>query len=328
MKQAKKIFSLLLAAVCTFSLCACTAPWKETPVSKNGFYLDTIITITLYGRKKEDVIDHCFDIAKKYESLFSTTVEGSDIWNINHANQQFVSVSDDTLELINDGIFYSSLSGGAFDITVGALSSLWDFDHNEGTVPSADAIEQARETVGWQAIEINGNKVRLNREGTQIDLGGIAKGFIADKMKEYLLSAGITSGIINLGGNVLTLGTLPDGSNYSVGIQKPFSDSGTAAKTLSVNDKSVVTSGTYQRYFEKDGVLYHHILDLSTGYPCSNSLSSVTIVSDSSTEGDALSTITFLLGEEQGKAFIESLDGIEAVFITEDGTISTTSGLK
>ena len=161
----------------------------------------------------------------------------------------------------------------------------------------------------------------------RLDLGGIAKGFIADEMRKYLNNKGITTGIISLGGNVLTLGPKEKDSNYTIGIQKPFAESGTPLGKLSIKDASVVTSGIYERYFRVDNTLYHHILNTKTGYPVENSLDQVTIISSISMDGDALSTTCFALGEKEGMKLIEETDGVEAIFVTHDGTIMTSSGV-
>ena len=175
-------------------------------------------------------------------------------------------------------------------------------------------------------MELDQNKVRLKDAHAALDVGFIAKGYIADRLKEYMIAEGVTSGIINLGGNVLTIGN-KDGQDFKVGIQKPFADTGTALVSVASNDSSVVTSGIYERFFSLDKKIYHHILNPSTGYPVENELLSVTILSKDSTTGDALSTSCLLLGLEKGKELIESLDGVEAVFITKDyNVIETTNG--
>ena len=155
----------------------------------------------------------------------------------------------------------------------------------------------------------------------RIDLGGIAKGYIADRLKEYLEKEGIEHATINLGGNVLTIGTKPDGSDYKIGIQKPFAADGEVLEVLSVHDRSVVSSGDYERYFEKDGVIYHHILDPQSGWPVQNDLDQVTILSDSSADGDALSTTCYVLGLEKGMKLIQEMDDVEAIFVTKEGEI-------
>lgn len=330
---------LLALATITGSLSACELkPKDQQKVSKQGFYFDTIIQITLYGTTDEKYIDDCFDMAKKYEDMLSNTVSYSEVSKINDAaGKEYVTVSDDTLELIKKGIEYGDTSDGRFDITIGKLSDLWNFSEiaentdskdNEvdaSVVPSDAQIQSELSHVNYRNIQINGNDVMLTDSKAKLDLGGIAKGFIADKMKAYLQSKKITSGIINLGGNVLTVGKKSDGSDYTVGIQKPFDESGEPICTVKVKDKSVVTSGIYERYYRVDGKLYHHILDTTTGYPVKNNLYSVTIISDSSCDGDALSTTCFALGIDKAKELINSLSGVEAIFVTDDYSIITTS---
>ena len=310
---------------CSFSSVGCGR--SKEPVSKSDFYFNTVITITLYGEENASYIDDCFKLASHYENLFSNTIADSDISKINNANGTPVTVDDDTIELLQKGIYYGDLSQGQFDITIGKLSSLWDFPNNSGTVPSESDIEATLSTIDYHAIDIDGNEVSLSNPDAMIDLGGIAKGYIADKMKDYLNEKDITSGMINLGGNVLTLGDKPDGSNYNIGIQKPFSDDGTAIASVEVSDETVVSSGVYERYFYVGDNFYHHILNPKTGYPYDNNLLGVTIICPKSVDGDGLSTTCFALGLEDGMKLIESLDDTEAVFITDDYELHTTSGI-
>ena len=186
-----------------------------------------------------------------------------------------------------------------------------------------------------QAFDVKPTSVKVNNisdyevfsDKEMLDLGGIAKGYIADKIREYLLSQGITEGVINLGGNVVCLDKKNGKNEYNIGIQKPFDESGQPLCSVSVYNKSIVTSGDYQRYFEYNGIKYHHILDVNTGYPVNNELDSVTIICNSSTAGDALSTIAFTYGLEKGKSFIESLSDTEAIFVTKDGKTITTPNI-
>lgn len=319
------ISRIIIISLC-ISLLSFTGCKNASGITKQGFYLDTVISITLYSDDAEEQIDKCFKIAEKYENYFSNTIAESDISKINNANHQPVKVHKETAELLNKGIYYSELSGGKFDITVGSLSNLWDFDNNTGNVPSDDQISQALSVVDYSKVHVDGTTVTYSGDGI-IDLGGIAKGYIADEIKSYLNSEGITEGMINLGGNVLCVGPKEDNSSYNIGLQEPFSDDGSIIASVKVKDQSVVTSGTYQRYFKKDGKLYHHILDLSSGYPIDNGLSSVTIITDSSVDADALSTTVFTMGPEDGKDFVEGLDNVEAIFITTSNEIFYTSGI-
>lgn len=297
------------------------------PVSKTGEYFDTVITLTLYGKDKESYLDHCFKMAKHYEDLLSNTVKGSDISRINAANGKYVTVDDDTVDLLKKGIHYCKLSNGKFDITIGKVSDLWHFTDNDGDIPSKAKIKKAVAGVNYKNISIRGNKVALKSKNAKLDLGAIAKGYIADQMKDYLKKEGITSGMINLGGNVVVIGNKPDGTPYNVGIQKPFDEQNAAIAAIKVSDKSIVSSGVYERYFRKNNRLYHHILNTSTGYPVSNHLYGVTIISDKSVDGDGLSTTCFVLGLKDGMKLINSLKNTEAVFITDDYKMHYSNGI-
>lgn len=318
-----------LAALLLLSALSGCAFDASQPVTKTGLYFDTVISITLYGTDKEACIEECFSMAKTYESYFSNKLPDSDISQINAHPQTPVNVHAETAELLQRGIAYGKLSDGAFDITVGRLSDLWNFGHETFVVPPLEEVAGALATVDYRNIRIEGNQVTLLSENAKIDLGGIAKGYIADKMKEYLNSQGVTEGLINLGGNVLALGpkTSGDSKTYTIALQKPFAADGKAFATVKITDQSVVTSGIYQRCAETDGVLYHHILDTRTGYPCDNELSSVTVISSASTDGDALSTLVFTMGLDVGMEFVEHLADTEAVFITKDETVFYTSGV-
>ena len=290
-----------------------------------GTYFDTVVQIEVWGAD-QDMIEHCRKMCETYEQMLSATIETSEISKINNAGGEPVSVSDETAELIEKGIEYGELSGGRFDITIEPASSLWDFTDNEDkTIPDPDELAEAVSHIDYRCVHVDGNTVVLTDPVAQIDLGGIAKGYIADRLKEYLESEGIEHALIDLGGNMLALGGRYDGTDFRIGLQKPFAETGTAMAALSINDQSVVTSGDYERYFEKDGVIYHHILDPSTGYPVQNDLDQVTIISDRSVDGDALSTTCFAMGLEDGMELIRSLDGVEAIFVTKDGELHTSS---
>ncbi|MDD6326037.1 MAG: FAD:protein FMN transferase [Lachnospiraceae bacterium] len=303
---------------------------KNATASKTGFCLDTVVSLTLYGTKEEAPLEECFSLLETYESLLSRIKEGSDVWNINHSSGMPVTVSKETAQLIETALDYSARSDGAFDITIAPLLDLWNFkpEQHEGTVPDADQIQEALSHVDYKKVQLDGATVTLLDPQASIDLGGIAKGYIADRLRDYLISEGYDSALINLGGNILTVGAKPDGSAFRVGIRKPFSESGEQLETVACKDRSVVTSGTYERYFEQDGKRYHHILSPSDGYPVENGLASVTILSPSSTDADALSTACFVLGPEKGLELIESLDGIEALFVTDELEEISSSGFQ
>ena len=300
---------------------------NATPISKSDVYFDTIITITVYDDNHIVFLDECFSIAEKYENLLSKTVETSDIYKINHSNQKPTVVDNETIYLLEKALEYAKITNGVIDPTILPLSDLWNFGENN-TVPLSKDIASSLSYVGYENVIIDKetNSVILNHPNAGIDLGFIAKGYIADKMKEYLLSNGVESALINLGGNILTIGNKPDGSPYVLGIQEPFSDGQSSIPNVSIRDKSLVTSGVYERYFYEKDTLYHHILDTKTGYPIDNDLLGVTILSESSMEGDAYSTICLCLGLEDGMKLIEKTEGLEALFITSDMELHYSSG--
>lgn len=288
-----------------------------------GLYFDTVVQIHVWGEQRS-VLDHCEELCSYYEGLLSKEIETSEISRINHADGTPTEVSDETAELIKKGLYYSELTEGKFDITIAPLSDLWDFhDHTNGTIPTEQELETARALVDYRNVRVEGNTVTLLIPGMEIDLGGIAKGYIADRLKDYLVSEGVEHAYINLGGNVLLIGNRYDGNDYRIGIQKPFDESGQTITSVEVSDCSVVSSGIYQRYFEKDGTIYHHILNPETGYPYENNLLQVTILSSGSADGDALSTCCFALGLEEGSKLVESLENVQAIFVTDDYEIHT-----
>lgn len=336
MRQNQKLsfrFIFIIILIPLFFISGCRKiPGRKTAISETAFYFDTAVTITLYGDENKKYIAQAFELCEYYENLFSKSIPASDVSRINQTSASGIpaAVADDTFRLIQKSIEYSERSNGAFDITTGALSALWDFTGEHPAVPSESMISECLLTVDYRSVllDVNNNTVMLTKPGTILDLGGIAKGFIADKLKEYLQSRGIRNGIINLGGNILLLQDKPDGSPYSIGLQKPFGTGGETIATLQLTDKSIVSSGIYERYFYENDTLYHHILDTATGYPVTNDLLGVTIISDCSADGDALSTACFTLGTEDGLELVESLPRTEAVFITSDHQLILSSGLK
>ncbi len=315
--------ALLLALVIALSLTGCSAEQTEKQ-SAVGFYLDTVIMLTAYVDDAQVLNDALVECGR-YERMLSRTIEGSDVWRINHAEGQPVEVSDEAIEILQAARQVSELSGGAFDVSIAPVSTMWDFTSGAAVLPDAGAIAEAATKIDYSRIEIDGNRVTLP-EGMMIDLGGIAKGYIADAVKGYLADRGVKSAVLSFGGNVVTIGLKPDGSSWKVGIQDIDKPTGEYMLVAQNFGGSTVTSGIYERGFELDGKYYHHILDTKTGWPVENELASVTIFSDSSMWGDALATAAFALGTEQGTALIEGLEGIEAVFIARDRSVSATSG--
>ena len=329
--QMKVHIFLLWMSVFTLLCSGCQR--SHLPISKTGFAFNTVVTLSLYDTDDTELLDSCFALCADYEQKFSKTIPTSDVGRINAAAGKPVTVSDDTVHLLKKAVYYSELSGGLFDITIEPVTALWDF-HSEAAIqntvtpPDKSSISSALKHVDYHNIQIENNTVTLLDPNASIDLGGIAKGYIADRLKEFLLEQGVRSAIIDLGGNILTIGHKPDGSPYHVGIKRPFDQNGDIITSVSIADQSVVTSGTYERYFTYQGKMYHHILSPSTGYPADNDLNSVSIIAASSVDCDALSTICLLSGLNDGMQLIESLPNTEAIFITKDGRLHSTNKLS
>ncbi len=307
----KKMFSFNMVLVLML-LCGCNS---VTENKQTQFLFDTVVTLT--ADCNDEVMGGAFALCRDFENMLSRTVESSEVYRLN-STDGFVQVSQETVEIIERGIYYSKLSNGSFDITIQPVSALWDFEG--AALPDRNEIAAALKNVDYGGIEIDGKLINLN--GRKIDLGSIAKGYIADRLCEYFKQNDVPKGIIDLGGNIVVFGD----NTYNVGIKKPFSDNEICA-TVRVKNKSVVTSGVYERYIEHDGKIYHHILDTETGYACDTDLLSATVITDSSLDGDALATVCMLGGLKRATEIVESTPDTQAVFIDTNYNIHYTSGL-
>lgn len=297
------------------------------------FFLNSILTLDIYdtGLDNAKINQEVEDRVRELENKMSTKIATSEVSKINdNAGIDKVKVSDDTYTVIKEALKYGKISKGKFDITVGNLVDLWGIGTENEKVPSKEEIQKALATVDYNKVEIDDNNktVFLKDKGMKIDLGAIAKGYVADDIVKILEKDGVKSAIINLGGNVYVYGN-KGGKNFKIGIRNPLSpDPNDYLGIYQSQNESVVTSGVYERFFEKDGKRYHHILSTSDGYPIDNNLISTSIITKSSMDADALSTTTFALGLEEGLKLIENTKNTEAMFITADKKIYMTSGLK
>ncbi|HHW32219.1 MAG TPA: FAD:protein FMN transferase [Clostridiaceae bacterium] len=292
--------------------------------------MNTIITQRIYGKNAKKATQEATERIKELESKMTINSPGGEVNDLNaQAGKGFVSLTQDTVFVLEKALYYSELSGGAFDVTVGPLVKAWGINTPNERIPSENEIEELLTLVNYKDINIDRENLqaKLERPGQIVDLGAIAKGYAGDEVIKIYKKYGIESAYVNLGGNVVVLGTKPDGTPWRIGIQDPRKPNGFYVAILTLVDKAVVTSGDYERYFERDGKRYHHIIDPRTGSPSHSGLISATIVSDSSIDADALSTSVFILGLDKGMELIESLPGIEAVFITENKEVYVTSGL-
>lgn len=325
------IVLLLVSVLVIFGYNSSDLQTSNEPITVTDYKLNTYVTITIYDSKDTTLLNECLAMCDKYELLFSRTNPESELYQLNNgllpiSDDGYYTVSEELYQIIASGKKYSELSNDAFAIALEPLTSLWNFTDGTNIIPAQNDIDTVLPLLNSEDILLRSpNEIHFAKEGMGIDLGGIAKGYIADKLKEYLLSKDVHSALIYLGGNVLCIGEKETGP-FKIGIEKPFAKDNSSAATLQISDTSVVTSGTYERYFERDGKLYHHILDKNTGYPVGNNLTAVTIVSTSSTDADALSTTCFSLGLEKGMELLNSLENADGLFITKDGALHYTDG--
>jgi len=316
--------SCLVLALCLL-LSGCVREQPGGQISETRLLLDTFCTITIHGAVDSGLsvlLDEAFTLCADYEALFSITIEGSDVWRINHAAGEPVEVDIQTIEVINAGIEFGVLSDGMFDITIGRLSRLWDFGEAMISLsnPSDEELDEARQTVDFRQVQVAGNTVRLNNPDAWIDLGAVAKGYIGDKIAGLLLERGASGALINLGGDVIAVGSRQDGSPWRIAVRNPFGDSDEYLGVIEATGVSVISSGIYERQFEKDGIIYHHILNPNTGMPVISDVVSATVITENAMLGEGLSTIAVLAGSEGAREIFRDAHGfIGAVLILEDG---------
>lgn len=306
----------------------------KTPTSRTETLLHTAVQIQVFheGEEVEAALNDAFDYMEAMEVQFSTNLEGSDVYRINQAaGVEAVEVDEETFAVIKQALNIAEQSKGKFDISIGAVTNLWQIGSDDARKPSDDEIDAALPLIDYRKITIDEENltVKLEVKGMVIELGGISKGYIGGRVRDILASHGVTTAIINLGGNVVVMGTSPSNEEgWNVGVQDPDETRGQVVGTQRVTNGAVVTSGIYERFVEVDGIKYHHILDPLTGYPLDNEISGVTVFANSSFEGDSYSTALFLFGIEDGIDFVESIEGLEAVFVDKDHGVHLTSGLK
>lgn len=316
----------ILLLFCLLFLVGCDASPEKAESS--AILMGTYVTVTLYGENKAQLqaaADGALGIAEEMESVFSFSDPGSELSCLNQSGQG--TVSETLWNALEIAVEYEGLSEGALCCTMGKLIDLWGIGTDHAAVPDAADISffvPAEDAV--LLLDEENRRVQLADPDVQLHLGAVAKGYAADRMAQYLRDAGVSGGALNLGGNVLTFGEAPDGEHWTVGIADPFAPDD-VLMTLTGNDMSVVTSGGYERYFEEDGIRYHHILDPKTGYPAQSGLESVTIIGNCSAQCDALSTAVFVMGAQRGMELVESLDGVEAVLVTGTGELLFSSGM-
>lgn len=299
----------------------------QDPVTRDVFAMDTYMSVTAYGEGASEAVTQAVSEIERLDNLLSTGDEGSEISSLNR--QGGGEVSEDTAYLLERSLELWKDTGGRFEIGIFPLMKAWGFTSGDYAVPSEESIKQALSLADSSKIVLDARQfsVSFEEDEMEIDLGGIAKGYTSGKIMDIFRANGVTSGMVSLGGNVQVLGKKPDGSPWRVAIQSP-SGGEEYLGVLETEDRAVITSGGYERYFEENGVTYHHIIDPSTGYPAQSGLASVTIVSPDGTLADGLSTSLFIMGREEAEKFWrQHSEEFEAILLDDEGRLYVTEGI-
>lgn len=339
MKIQKKKLSLLgiLTVIIVFlSACGDNNPNQvllKQPYEDTEFLMGTYVTLRIYDEEKEAVLEKGFDRVKDLADRISGETKESEITAVNKAaGKNSVVLSDDIYDLVKYAANYTAESKGEFDYTIGPITDLWRIGFDDARKPDQVEIDEALKLVDYEKIELDdeNHSVFLKKEGMMLDLGAIAKGYMADEIHELFEEEGVTTAIIDLGGNVFVMGGSPsrDGEFWNVGVQDPLGNRGESIGSTKQTNRSIVTSGIYERYLEVDGKIYHHLMDPDVGYPFENEIAGISIISDKSVDGDALSTLVFGLGLEAGLEYVNQREDVEAVFISKDREVYLSEGLK
>ena len=321
--------ALVLLAAAGLSAAGCAAR-KPAEISSSDLVLGTVCSIRMAAGGSEAAAQAAFARLHEIEATLTVNKDGSQIDAVNAAaGKEAIKVGPEAIAILTKGLHYAEISDGAFDPSVGPLVKLWGIGTDHERLPSKEEIDRVRALIGWKDIVLDAatGTVYLKRPGMALDLGSATKGFAADEVAGILKAKGVTSGIVDLGGNILVIGTKPDGSPWRIGLQDPEKERGTYMGIASLVDKTMVTSGIYERYFDQDGVRYHHILDTKTGYPVQNGLTSVTVIADKSFDADGVTTMLFALGREKGMALATRL-GLSVIMLDAEHRVYMTPGVS
>lgn len=318
-----------------FFLSACGSESKINTQAYNDteFLMGTYVSLSIFDDGKEEVLEQGFaEVRDLADRITGETME-SEISKINSAaGKEPVVVSEEVYELIKIAADYSDTLDGQFNYAIGPITNLWRIGFDDARKPSQEEIDDALQRVDFNKVSFNDNdrSVYLEEAGMELDLGAIAKGYITDKVKNLFEAEGVTTAIIDLGGNVYVMGASPvrEGDVWNVGIQDPFAERGESIGSTEQSNRSIVTSGIYERFLEVDDKVYHHLMNPKTGYPFDNEIAGVSIISETSVDGDATSTLVFALGIEEGLEYVNGREDIEAVFVSKDKEVYLSDGLK
>ena len=327
----RRLLSGMLAVCLAAGLTGCSTENRQnsanafSPASRDFFAMNTYMSLEAYGDAAADALVQAEARIEELEGLWSVTDENSDIYAVNHSGGQSVSVSEDTAEIVSFAMEMAERTDGALEPTIYPVLTAWGFTTDEYRVPSPQEITGLLENVDYRKVSVSGNTIQLEPD-MMLDLGAVGKGYASDEVAELLREKGVTSALLDLGGNIVAVGSKPDGSDWRLGVQSPFGDE--MIGILTVSDCAVVTSGSYENYFTaEDGTVYGHIIDPGTGYPVNGDLASVTIVAEEGKLCDALSTALFVMGAEQAETYWRENGGFDMLLVTDDNEIILTEGI-
>ena len=329
----KKVITMILAASLLFAFAGCGQSQEENQSSteqpkytKELFAMGTNITLTAYGENAEAAVEKSANDLLSWQSLWSTRSDDSELSKVNHAEGEPTEISEVTANLLRFTLEMSEKTGGRLDPTVQPLMNVWGFTDRNFKVPSDEELNAAKALVGYQKVSLEGNTLTMPA-GMQLDFGAVAKGYACDLITDDWKAQGITSGLVNLGGNIAVIGKNETNENWKIAVQNPNDNS--AIGILNVTDCSVVTSGSYIRYFEdENGNTYGHIMNPATGSPVKGDIKSVTVVGKDSKVCDALATAFYVMGFDGAVKYLQDNGETEVIFVTADDEIHITKGLE
>lgn len=335
MKHPLKKALVFLLPLIALTLVACEEDPRglaEQPYERTEFLLGTVANIKVYNEGKEPAMDKAFERVADLDERFAMQNPDSEISEVNRqAGIAPVEVTDEVFYVMEKALAYAEESNGSFDPTIGVVTSLWNIGQENAAVPDQDELDEALELVDYNLIELDeeNQTIFLQEEGMILDLGAIAKGYITDEAARVLVEEGVNTAIVDLGGDIVVVGNSTRGADqlWSVGIQNPYGGRGEILGLVPLSDKAIVTSGIYERTFEEDGEHYHHLMDTETGFPIVNNISGLSIIADNATDADALANIAFSLGVEQGLDYINNLDGVDVIYVTNDSKVYASDNI-
>ncbi|MBQ9686871.1 MAG: FAD:protein FMN transferase [Oscillospiraceae bacterium] len=324
----QRIVAIVLCLCAMLSLSAC----GETRMSQRQvFAMDTVMTLTAYGKKAENGLNAAQGVIQSMNDMLDPDIETSTTYAINHAQGANISVSGQVAKMLSTAATVYKQSGGALDLSIYPVIQRWGFDSGRYYVPTDEELYEdlSRRAYGQMTLTSfpsSGSYAVSFPSGTEISFGAVAKGCAADNAITAMRNAGVTSGIVSLGGNVQTLGLKPDGSNWTIAVQDP-NNTASFLGVVSVGETAVVTSGTYQRFFTQNGKTYHHLINPETGRPINNTLLSATIICEDGTLADCLSTAMFILGESKAINYWRTYGGFDMILVNKEYQVTCTKGL-